>query len=192
MVFFAPRFFGNFPFEARAPIQWQDNKVPKYATSHTRQLSEDIQALRPLLEGVPDEGFNISEFFTDGSALRLELASFDFAIMRHLTLTTDWHPHPLTRNSTTHTPRLETSFGDVVCSVRGCTRRFATATSVACHLRKSADTAHGVIQPLSALAVASERPLCLSRFTNKWTTVLHLQSSYRKLLPVLSPAMTLP
>jgi hypothetical protein len=101
--------------------------------------------------------------------------------MRHPTLTHEWSPHPLSRNLPTQTPELEVSFGEFQCPVSNCTRRFETAAAVACHLRKSADTAHNITQPLSALVVASECPFCPSRFTNKWTTVLHLQSSYRQI-----------
>ena len=63
--------------------------MPTHATSFARQLNEDVQALLPQLEGVHAKGFAISELFEDGSALRLELASFDFAAMRHQTLTTE-------------------------------------------------------------------------------------------------------
>ena len=132
------------------------------------------------LEGVPDNEFTIGELFNDGSTLRLELANFDVATMRHQTLTNEWSPHPLSRNLPTQPPELEVSSGDFQCPVSNCTRRCESAAAVACHMRKSADTAHNIIQPPSVLVVAIECPFCLSRFTNKWTTVLHLQSSYRK------------
>ena len=86
--------FGHFPFEAQAPIDWQGTQVPNHATSNAKQLHHDLQALRPHLEGVPDNEFTIGELFNDGSTLRLELANFDFATMRHQALTNEWSPSP--------------------------------------------------------------------------------------------------
>ena len=50
-------FWGNFPFEAQAPTQWQDAQAPSHASSYAKQLNTDTQARRPPLEGVPGDGF---------------------------------------------------------------------------------------------------------------------------------------
>jgi hypothetical protein len=166
--------FGHFPYGAHAPTGCQGTQLPNHATSFAKQLHDDLQARDPRLEGVPDNEFTIGELFNDGSTLRLELANFDFATMRHQTLTNERSPHPLSRNLPTQPLELEMSFGEAQCPVGNYTRRFECAAAVVCHLRKSVDTAYSTIQPLSALVVASICPFCLSRFTNKWTTVKHL------------------
>ena len=50
------------PFKSHAPTQRQDAQAPSHATSYAKQFSTDTQALRPLLEGVPDDGLNIKGF----------------------------------------------------------------------------------------------------------------------------------
>ena len=71
---------------------------------------EDLQAHRFHLEGRPDDGVTIGKLLEDGSALRLELDNFDFTVVRQQSLTTEWSPHPLSRNSQTQTPELDESF----------------------------------------------------------------------------------
>ena len=82
-----------------------------------RELHHDLQALRFHLEGVPYDEFTIGKLSEDGSTLRLELANFDFAVMRHQTWTHEWSPHPLNRNLPTQTPEPEASFGEFQCPV---------------------------------------------------------------------------
>ena len=91
-VFLLTAVLGHFSFEAQAPIDWQRTQVPNHATSYTTQLQHDLQAIRPHLEGVPDNEFTIGELFRNVSVLRLELANFDFAIVRQSTLTAEWGP----------------------------------------------------------------------------------------------------
>ena len=66
--------FGKSPFEAEAPIRWKDSEVPKHAASNARRLNADLQALRPLLQGVPNQGFNLKGLFDPTVPLSLELA----------------------------------------------------------------------------------------------------------------------
>lgn len=98
-VFQLTAVFGNFPFEAQAPIDWQGVQVPNHATSYAKQLHHDLQALRPHPEGVPDNELAVGELFNDGSTLRLELANFDFATMRHQTLTNERNLPPPDRGN---------------------------------------------------------------------------------------------
>ena len=84
------------------------------------------------------------------------------------------------------TSELDHDIGDYQCAIPNCNRRFQSASALSCHLRKSAQARHGGIQVLSEMAVASVCPLCVSRFTKLWTTVLHLHSSYRKTVVIHS------
>ena len=71
--------------------------MSNHATSYAEQLCTDLQALQPFLEGVPDEESTIGKLFEDDSTLRLELANFDFVMMRHQTLASEWSPPPRTQ-----------------------------------------------------------------------------------------------
>ena len=101
--------------------------------------------------------------------------NFDPSILRnpHLSASIKWYP---ATHAADHLPELE-PLGDFQCPISGCTKRYGTASAVACHIRKSKLPDHGLIQPLSKLVVSSECPCCGSRFTNKWTTVQHLLRS---------------
>ena len=73
---------GHFSFEAQAPpIDWQGAQVPNHATSYAKQLRHDLQVLRFHLEGAPDEEFTVGKLLEDGSAILLELANLDFAVI---------------------------------------------------------------------------------------------------------------
>ena len=68
--------------------------------------------------------------------------------------------------------------GDFFCPIAECKKQYTTARGLGCHIRKSADPDHRLIQTMSALAAISECPVCRSRFYNKQTSVVHLQRSF--------------
>ena len=119
-VFLLTAVFGKYPFDVQSPVQWQDNEVPRHATSYARQLNADLQALRPFLEGSPNHGCNINNFFDPTSAHSPELAYFDLATMRIESLTNVWRPLAQNAVDGNQTPELDTSLREYQRPVNGC------------------------------------------------------------------------
>ena len=54
--------------------------------------------------------------------------------------------------------------GAFCCPIAECNKQYTTARGLTCHIRKSADPEHSLIQPMSVLVVSNECPICRNRF----------------------------
>ena len=137
-----------------------------------KQLCKDIWSLEPFLEGW------CSADFSHDSDLNAATKHFDFSLLRNESLSARIEWKDAKHLDPEHFEPETAPTGDFFCPIGECRKQYTSARALACHIRKCADLDHSLIQPLAALAISSDCPICRSRFYSKQTAVFHLQRSY--------------